>query len=92
MLAIAFDATISLGNVLAAIVFLVGTVGGWLAFRTRIELVVKTLLERFEKHEAQDERMFQTLNTAIIQLVADTQRLIGRTEAEIHQRRRGDHS
>lgn len=88
-----FDPTVTMGSVLTAVVFLAGTIGGWLAFRSRIDTVVTMLATRFEKHEAEDRQMFHAINTSIMQLVADTSRLIGRVEGDTqppHARRRTD--
>lgn len=89
-----FDGTISAGSIISAAIFLVGTVGGWLAFRSRIDAIVTLLAARFEKHEAEDRQMFMTINASILKLVADTSRLIGRSEADEtpapHGRRKAD--
>lgn len=92
MIAVQFDATISLGNVISGAIFLAGTVGGWMAFRSRIDTIVNVLADKFEKHEAEDRQMFHTINASIVQLVADTSRLIGRAEVTDppHGRRRSD--
>ncbi|HEX7767079.1 MAG TPA: hypothetical protein VF443_10220, partial [Nitrospira sp.] len=90
------DYTINIMSVVNFGVMLSLGLGGWFAFRSRVDAtllnqrdlmlslkeLMEKLTERFERHEVADAAMFQSLQSAITHLVGDVSRLIGRVESD----------
>lgn len=90
------DYTINIMSVVNFGVMLALGLGGWFAFRSRVDAtllnqrelmlslkeLMEKLTERFERHEVADAAMFQGLQSAITHLVGDVSRLIGRVESD----------
>lgn len=82
-----FDWTISLGNIAQMVTVLVVSTAVWIAFKTRVELILKqqaeliaSLRENFDKHEERDDTLFREMQSKITDLVGGVQRLIGQYE------------
>lgn len=83
-----FDSTVTAGSLISAAIILATGIMGWISFKARVQVILdnqqeilEKLTERFEKHEDTDRELFQGMQKAITQLVADVSRLIGRYES-----------
>ncbi len=83
------DYTINIMSVVNFFMVLVVSIGGWFAFKSRVDTVLTNqkelmdrLTQRFEKHEDQDRELFTAMQAAITRLVGDVSRLIGRYESQ----------